>query len=210
MQSHTDDTEEALKQRDEALDEMEATKTKLAQIMEKWRKERETNQQLSSENEKLKNTINQLREKQTRHENTIAMLLIDQQTNKQPNLQKTTQNKKYSINFIADSNRSRITPSLRELLPNYNIHEEEGIFHTTDLKDNLKKTKPDEYDLTIIQMGTNDVRVGKGQQAIINMKHISKTLRQDKTLAVHIPPLEIGQEGQNIYQRTQAESAGLN
>ena len=117
------------------------------------------------------------------------------------------------ITFIADSNRSRITNHLREELKENPITETQNIYVTSDLVKLIKQAKtPDQKktDLTIIMMGTNDVREGLGHQAEANIKELAEIMDQDTTIATEIPPIEIGRKGGEVYEEAKTQRGNLN
>ena len=84
---------------------------------------------------------------------------------------------KPSVTFVADSNRKTITRPLRESLSNYNINEINDIYTTTDLLNRLKQKKIPIADMTIIMMGTNDIRNGLSATANKNMGEMAELLK---------------------------------
>ena len=73
-----------------------------------------------------------------------------------------------TISFIANSNRKHITRHLQEHLQEHDIIENTNIYQTRDLMDLILPSLP-KTDLTIVMMGTNDVRLGRGGTAMDNL-----------------------------------------
>ena len=114
---------------------------------------------------------------------------------------------KPSVTFVIDSNRKTITRPLRESLGNYNINEINDIYTTTDLLNRLKQKKIPTADMTIIMMGTNDIRNGLSATANKNMGEMAELLtnKLNTTIMAHIPPLDIGTQGTEQHEDMQVD-----
>ena len=67
--------------------------------------------------------------------------------------------KKTRIHLIADSNRKTITEPLRRMLHNCDIEESDQIYQTKHLREAIEKKTIPAADITVILIGTNDVRL---------------------------------------------------
>ena len=227
-----DEVEEALSQRDEALSIMDKAQKALEKAIEDNQKDkekiknlmtenknlttaREKTKTLMEENSNLKDEITRMTTKITEYENRIQQL-ENKLTNKEPTREpaRITDNQIQRehitrVNFIADSNRKVITENLRRLLPECEIIEDREVYHTTDLKTKMESNNIPAADITVILMGTNDIRTGRGDQAAKNLRTISQKSNQNKTIVTHIPPIEI-HRGEDEYEDMQLERAKLN
>jgi hypothetical protein len=64
--------------------------------------------------------------------------------------------------------------------------------------------------MTIIMMGTNDVREGMGHQAEANIRHLAGIMDQETTIVAEIPPIEIGRKGGEEYEEAKTQRGNLN
>jgi predicted RNA-binding protein YlqC (UPF0109 family) len=143
--------------------------------------------QLREEDDNLLQKLqHELRKSHQQRENEIEIGL-----EQPPNSQETEPMPE--ILFIADSNRKTIAPYLIENLKDHKIITEEEVYTTKDIlprKDLHDKTN---NTTTIIMLGTNDIRLGRTDQAIINIEKLAKKIKQENTFAVLVPPMELPQ-----------------
>ena len=80
--------------------------------------------------------------------------------------QLTATEEKVQINLVADSNRKTIIEPLRKALPNFDITKHDQMFTTTHVVEAMHKRSLPDIGITIILMGTNDVKLGETEKAM--------------------------------------------
>ena len=211
-----DDRESQMKQKD----------TEIRKLTEEIKRERTARDQDTSTITTLKSTIATLKKDidnmTTKHNTTTDELtqrnnILENLIEKLNKTQEKHQEKHQSplkVSFIADSNRTKITNHLKTRLQDNIIEETNTIYTTSELVNHLNPTnpqsRPPKTDYTIIMMGTNDVRKGKGDEAEANLKLLADHLDQDRTIVSEIPPIEVGRKGGEEYEETVNQRRNLN
>lgn len=170
--------------------------------------ERERTRKLEEENQDLRWRLQKAREDNYELcQKTKALeTTIEQQRTRQSH---ATHQQKTTITLVADSNRKKITKHLKEKLKEYEITETQNIYQTTDLQE-FMIPRPPKTDITIVMMGTNDARLGKGETATKNLQQIADVVDNDKIIVSQIPPIEIGTKGEEKYEDIQADRRIIN
>ena len=92
-------------------------------------------------------------------------------------------------------------------------HQIDGItdvFTTTDLLESTKNKKLPKADLTVIMIGTNDIRLGMTATAIRNVSKLEEAMKTRNTLMAHIPPMEMGNQGSDHCEETKIDRGIFN
>ena len=222
-QAKKDDKETPLKK------ELEWTKKELNKINQRENKLLENNVRLEEKIDIMRIQMEESEEQETKYEKEIEHLNKSITEMAHQNKDLTEQNKKLktqletikkntppanpttrkTISFIADSNRKHITRHLQGHLQEHNVIENTDIYQTRDLMDLILPSLP-KTDLTIVMMGTNDVRLGRGGAAMDNLSEIAKQTDQNRIIMIQIPPIELGNKGEEQYEDAQADRTILN
>ena len=123
--------------------------------------------------------------------------------------QLTAIEEKVQINLVADSNRKTIIEPLRKALPEFNIIKHDQMFTTTHVLEAMNKRSLPDTGITIILMGTNDVKLGETEKAMKNLRKIA-TKTDNRTLVTHIPPIEMGHPEEDTFEQSATDRVILN
>ena len=115
--------------------------------------------------------------------------------------QLTAIEEKVQINLVADSNRKTIIEPLRKALPKFNIIKHDQMFTTTHVLEAMNKRSLPDTGITIILMGTNDVKLGETEKAMKNLRKIA-TKTDNRTLVTHMPPIEMGHPEEDTFEQS--------
>ena len=192
--------------REELERELQKARADLQENQIREHEDNNTIRELTTENEALKEVIKEdkkaieiLTKRNTALETALKAERADKRTSPKP-----------TVTVITDSNGRTVTKHLRRLMGEHEIKEVTGIYRTTDLLAKIKKDKKPTSQNTIILMGTNDVRTGNAERANRNIRELAKLLDAEKTIVVHIPPMEIGHQGSDQYEEMQVDRGIFN
>jgi len=161
---------------------------------------KETNAKKQAEHLKIKQTltekVRQAQDGEDRANQRCKQLsdanrnLTEEISNLKKQLKTDNRDETANIRLIIDSNRRNINRKLADLtktLPKTRLHEATNVYTTVDLARKVDMHENNQDALTIIFIGTNDIRTGHRETAMDNMVEIAGKLDPDSTIACTIP-----------------------
>ena len=179
-------------------------------MRKKSEKDDQVIQKLTDENSSLRRQLQRETEEKERALQKVKTLAANPKPATPKEKKKDNEPAKIRINLIADSNRKHIIEPLRKSLTNCTVVKIDQLYTTTHLVNAIRNKTIPEADLEVILMGTNDVREEATDLAMTNLNTIGNTTDPEKTMIVHIPPIEIGNPDDDEYEQKATDRTILN
>ena len=106
------------------------------------------------------------------------------------------------IRYISDNYNKSIIDHLRKLMPNYEIEAETSVFDTCILLNFARALNS--YYINVVLIGTHDVKMRRGSQAVKNMMRMSSFVDLDCTIVCQIPPIKTDSESNEYRDKLNA------